>query len=113
MLEQERDFFDADTKDKLKVPPYTKVKRIPRDYTNEEQIVLKYKHQRELEEKDKAKREYEIEGSPPVRTSAAAGNISEEDQGGVPGRAHLPKNLPWASQLHTQNVLPFFQISNF
>ena len=44
MLEQERDFFDADTKDKLKVPPYTKVKRIPRDYTNEEQIVLKYKH---------------------------------------------------------------------
>lgn len=50
MLEQEREFFDSDTRDKLKVPPYTKVKRIPRDYTNEEQIVLKYKHQRDLEE---------------------------------------------------------------
>ena len=36
MLEQEREFFDSDTKDKLKVPPFTKVKRIPRDYTNEE-----------------------------------------------------------------------------
>ena len=43
MLDQEREFFDSDVKDKLKVPPYTKVKRIPRDYTNEEQIVLKYK----------------------------------------------------------------------
>ena len=36
MLVQEREFFDSDTRDKLKVPPYTKVKRIPRDYTNEE-----------------------------------------------------------------------------
>ena len=53
MLEQEREFFDSDTKDKLKVPPYTKVKRIPRDYTNEEEIVLKYKHQRDLEEKSR------------------------------------------------------------
>ena len=98
MLEQERDFFDADTKDKLKVPPFTKVKRIPRDYTNEEQIVLKYKHQRELEEKEKAKREQDIEGSP-VRTSASAAatvavNITEVDQGDAPSRAHLPKNLP-------------------
>lgn len=53
MLEQEREFFDSDTRDKLKVPPFTKVKRIPRDYTNEEQIVLKYKHQRDLEERAK------------------------------------------------------------
>lgn len=36
MLDQEREFFDSDTRDKLKVPPYTKVKRIPRDYNNEE-----------------------------------------------------------------------------
>jgi len=55
MLEQEREFFDSDIKDKLKVPPFTKVKRIPRDYTNEEEIVLKYKHQRDLEEKTKSK----------------------------------------------------------
>ena len=53
MLENEREFFDNDTRDKLKVPPFTKVRRIPRDYTNEEQIVLKYKHQRDLEEKAK------------------------------------------------------------
>ena len=51
MLEQEREFFDSDTRDKLKVPPYSKVKRIPRDYNNEEKIVLKYKLQREEEEK--------------------------------------------------------------
>ena len=50
MLDQEREFFDSDTRDKLKVPPYTKVKRIPRDYTNEEEIVLKYKQQRDREE---------------------------------------------------------------
>ena len=50
MLEQEREFFESDTRDKLKVPPFTKVKRIPRDYTNEEQIVLKYKHQKDLED---------------------------------------------------------------
>ena len=47
MLDQERAFFDSDTRDKLKVPPFTKVKRVPRDYDNEEQIVLNYKKQRE------------------------------------------------------------------
>ena len=36
LLVQEREFFDSADKDKLKVPPFTKVKRIPRDYTNEE-----------------------------------------------------------------------------
>lgn len=51
MLQQEREFFDSDTRDKLKVPPFSKVKRSQRDYTNEEKIVLKYKHQREEEEK--------------------------------------------------------------
>lgn len=51
MLMQEKEFFDSDTRDKLKVPPYTKVKRIPRDYTNEEQIVLQFKIQRDEEEK--------------------------------------------------------------
>ena len=35
ILEEEKVFYESDTKDKLKVPPFTKVKRIPRDYTNE------------------------------------------------------------------------------
>lgn len=63
MLEQEREFFDNDTKDKLKVPPFTKVRRIPRDYTNEEQIVLKYKHQRDHEERNKQAKGIGLSGS--------------------------------------------------
>ena len=63
MLEQEREFFDNDTKDKLKVPPFTKVRRIPRDYTNEEQIVLKYKHQRDHEERSKQAKGIGLSGS--------------------------------------------------
>ena len=50
MLSKEKDFFDSDVRDKLKVPPFTKVKRIPRDYVHEEKMVLKYKQQRELEQ---------------------------------------------------------------
>ena len=53
MLTKEKDFFDSDVRDKLKVPPFTKVKRIPRDYVNEEKMVLKYKQQRELEQANK------------------------------------------------------------
>ena len=35
ILDDEKEFFELDTVDKLKVPPFTKVKRIPRDYTKE------------------------------------------------------------------------------
>ena len=37
ILSDEKEFYDSDTHDKLKVPPFTKVKRIPRDYTKEEE----------------------------------------------------------------------------
>ena len=43
ILSEEKDFFDNDSKDKLKVPPFTKVNRIPRDYTKEEAIQKEYK----------------------------------------------------------------------
>ena len=35
ILDDEKEFFELDTVDKRKVPPFTKVKRIPRDYTKE------------------------------------------------------------------------------
>ena len=45
ILDDEKQFFESDTKDKLKVPPFTKVKRIPRDYMNEQKISEAYKKQ--------------------------------------------------------------------
>ena len=45
ILDDEKEFFESDTKDKLKVPPFTKVKRIPRDYMNEQKISEAYKKQ--------------------------------------------------------------------
>ena len=41
ILDDEKEFFAADTDDKLKVPPFTKVKRIPRDYTKENEMKAK------------------------------------------------------------------------
>ena len=38
ILDDEKTFYQSDNKDKLKVPPFTKVRRIPRDYTNEQKI---------------------------------------------------------------------------
>jgi len=35
ILDDEKDFYDAEPKDRLKVPPYNMIKRIPRDYTAE------------------------------------------------------------------------------
>lgn len=50
MVDDERKYFENEERDKLKVPPYSKVKRRPRDYENEHKIVLEYK-QRELDSK--------------------------------------------------------------
>ena len=38
ILSEEKVYFECDNKDKLKVPPFTKVQRIPRDYTKEERV---------------------------------------------------------------------------
>lgn len=35
ILEEEKDFYEQDVKDRLKVPPFNFVKRQPRDYTDE------------------------------------------------------------------------------
>ena len=43
ILTDEKDFFESESKDKLKVPPFTKVQRIPRDYTKEERIQKEFK----------------------------------------------------------------------
>ncbi len=86
MLLHEKEFFESNTHDKLKVPPFNKVKRIPRDYTNEEQIVLKYKLQKEIELQNKAaKAEIDAESTPPVTDLQNVGS-------GL--TAALPKNLP-------------------
>ena len=58
------------------MPPYTKVKRIPRDYTNEEQIVLKYKQQREKEDNraQKATVTSQASASKPTETQGTVEN---------------------------------------
>lgn len=38
ILDDEKTFYDAEPKDRLKVPPYNMIKRIPRDYTAEANI---------------------------------------------------------------------------
>lgn len=35
ILEDEKDFYESQPKDRLKVPPYNMIKRIPRDYDKE------------------------------------------------------------------------------
>ena len=45
VLRNERKFYESDTRDKLKVPPFAKIMRGPRDYVNEENIILEYKKQ--------------------------------------------------------------------
>ena len=35
ILQDEKDFYESDTKDRLRVPPFNYVKRQPRDYTDE------------------------------------------------------------------------------
>ncbi len=39
ILEEEKAFYDQDIKDRLKVPPFNFVKRQPRDYTEEMQML--------------------------------------------------------------------------
>jgi len=39
MLRDEKQFYEADTRDRLKVPPFNYVKRQPRDYTLEEKLL--------------------------------------------------------------------------
>ena len=39
MLRDEKQFYEADTRDRLKVPPFNYVKRQPRDYTLEERLL--------------------------------------------------------------------------
>jgi hypothetical protein len=36
ILEDEKEFYESEPKDRLKVPPYNMVRRIPRDYSKEE-----------------------------------------------------------------------------
>lgn len=36
ILADEKQFYESETKDRLKVPPYNMVRRIPRDYTAEQ-----------------------------------------------------------------------------
>ena len=70
ILEEEKVFYESDTKDKLKVPPFTKVKRIPRDYTNEQNIVNEYKKQNELasgKKKGTAKKDQRSASTSPER----------------------------------------------
>jgi hypothetical protein len=38
ILDDEKQFYESDTRDKLKVPPYNYVKRQPRDYTKENKL---------------------------------------------------------------------------
>jgi hypothetical protein len=38
ILDDEKAFYESDTRDKLKVPPYNYVKRQPRDYTKEMEL---------------------------------------------------------------------------
>lgn len=88
MLLHEKEFFESNTHDKLKVPPFNKVKRIPRDYHNEEQIVLKYKLQKEIELQNKvAKAEIDAEPTPTPP-------MDDFQNVGSGLTAALPKNLP-------------------
>ena len=43
ILDDEKQFYESDTRDKLKVPPYNYVKRQPRDYTKENQLFSDFK----------------------------------------------------------------------
>ena len=38
ILDEEKQFYESEKFDKLKVTPFTKVTRVPRDYTNEQKI---------------------------------------------------------------------------
>jgi hypothetical protein len=37
-LDSEKEFYESDVRDKLKVPPYNYVKRQPRDYSKENEL---------------------------------------------------------------------------